>query len=144
MRLTGVVPSELFGTVSIHAPWEGCDAKRVLATAEELVSIHAPWEGCDFLHQPRELLLLVSIHAPWEGCDSAGMLVPCLVRVSIHAPWEGCDLNEEPSKRRATRFQFTHPGKGATKRDDYEGTDPLFQFTHPGKGATVPFAPSSP
>ena len=26
VRLTGVVPSELFGTVSIHAPREGCDS----------------------------------------------------------------------------------------------------------------------
>ena len=58
-------------------------------------------------------------------------------------------------------FQFTHPGKGATRTEDevtiggrvvsihapWEGCDQdvrseiiapaLFQFTHPGKGATV-------
>ena len=34
-------------------------------------------------------------------------------------------------------FQFTHPGRGATKRkklNDYRKG--LFQFTHPGRGAT--------
>ena len=33
--------------VSIHAPWEGCDAVVFEATDSAVVSIHAPWEGCD-------------------------------------------------------------------------------------------------
>ena len=34
--------------VSIHAPWEGCDAQgRGEGYLYEQVSIHAPWEGCD-------------------------------------------------------------------------------------------------
>ena len=34
--------------VSIHAPWEGCDAiLRIIEHEEWYVSIHAPWEGCD-------------------------------------------------------------------------------------------------
>ena len=108
--------------------------------------------------------------------------------VSIHAPWEGCDGLKRPQRGqrrsfnsrtlgrvrpvstctqgRATQFQFTHPGKGATTSHQrrlewscvsihapWEGCDteskvtfasPLrFQFTHPGKGAT-PTCPSRP
>ena len=33
-------------------------------------------------------------------------------------------------------FQFTHPGKGATKVVSVAAIDHTFQFTHPGKGAT--------
>ena len=81
------------------------------------VSIHAPWEGCDCAILLTELLIAVSIHAPWEGCDSSQQrggrccalcfnsrtlgrvrLLPPLyafraVQVSIHAPWEGCDMS---------------------------------------------------
>ena len=80
--------------VSIHAPWEGCDARRVRRKSFSIafqfthpgkgatahygvdvprgrgVSIHAPWEGCDLLAMLTSLRFLVSIHAPWEGCDS--------------------------------------------------------------------------
>ena len=84
------------------------------------------------------IIVAVSIHAPWEGCDlSAGMLVPCLVRVSIHAPWEGCDFRRGFPVRSSERFQFTHPGKGATCRWAIYGHCHAFQFTHPGKGATA-------
>ena len=36
-----------------------------------------------------------------------------------------------------TRFQFTHPGRGATpSKRDTASTKSSFQFTHPGRGAT--------
>ena len=148
--------------VSIHAPWEGCDAlplpssrsisrfnSRTLGrvrrrhpargvSAEE-VSIHAPWEGCDedvdFCFNGVQS---VSIHAPWEGCDrsrgAAEVATPSFnsrtlgrVRrlrrrradeadgVSIHAPWEGCDARFGVFALETGLFQFTHPGKGATR-----------------------------
>ena len=34
--------------------------------------------------------------------------------VSIHAPWEGCDSEMSICDDQPPRFQFTHPGKGAT------------------------------
>ena len=34
--------------------------------------------------------------------------------VSIHAPWEGCDKSAKKPNNHG-QFQFTHPGKGATK-----------------------------
>ena len=125
----------------------------------------------------------VSIHAPWEGCDlEAGLPQKGASSVSIHAPWEGCDYRFNPFRLLAYQFQFTHPGKGATRARREEHTPfgsfnsrtlgrvrPLsighkgrgymsfnsrtlgrvrrvpinheypvvvFQFTHPGKGAT--------
>ena len=125
--------------VSIHAPWEGCDAlplpssrsisrfnSRTLGrvrrrhpargvSAEE-VSIHAPWEGCDedvdFCFNGVQS---VSIHAPWEGCDLPRHRPYDAHRaVSIHAPWEGCDLRLDTRRGDGATFQFTHPGKGAT------------------------------
>ena len=33
-------------------------------------------------------------------------------------------------------FQFTHPGRGATRRVDRAIRSRAFQFTHPGRGAT--------
>ena len=82
------------------------------------------------------------------------------VLVSIHAPWEGCDSSLQFKVEQESKFQFTHPGKGATHpaiefqgeqgvsiHAPWEGCDYLigamgnssllFQFTHPGKGATA-------
>ena len=80
--------------------------------------------------------------------------------VSIHAPREGCDVDSEErtvvvdgfnsrtpggvrhkggvGKTTTSVFQFTHPGRGATRS---RGATPsprcMFQFTHPGRGATL-------
>ena len=79
--------------------------------------------------------------------------------VSIHAPREGCDYTYDAGDQEARRFQFTHPGRGATQiyktrahvnevsiHAPREGCDMItitgqhiltFQFTHPGRGATI-------
>ena len=80
--------------------------------------------------------------------------------VSIHAPREGCDCDYQLHSQRYRKFQFTHPGRGATLiiREVHqvaivsihaprEGCDLImvltfpvaveFQFTHPGRGATL-------
>ena len=124
--------------VSIHAPREGCDSKTDMTESIFRVSIHAPREGCDYRRGQAKLEDLkfqfthpgrgatawhvglaphreVSIHAPREGCDKkkfsrnfGGS------RVSIHAPREGCDRAWEGAPDPHSRFQFTHPGRGAT------------------------------
>ena len=58
------------------------------------------------------------------------------INVSIHAPWEGCDAWVSLLSNCYTKFQFTHPGKGATYDDSPLHIAYEFQFTHPGKGAT--------
>ena len=42
------------------------------------------------------------------------------------------------------KFQFTHPGKGATGNTSPQYTYEKFQFTHPGKGATKVVFPKIP
>ena len=61
------------------------------------------------------LLRSVSIHAPREGCDTPAPAVGATaVNVSIHAPREGCDKTEGVRWDNMIKFQFTHPGRGAT------------------------------
>ena len=40
------------------------------------------------------------------------------------------------------RFQFTHPGRGATVKAQLTEELLKFQFTHPGRGATLLLADS--
>ena len=56
--------------------------------------------------------------------------------VSIHAPREGCDSSAEGLIPDSEKFQFTHPGRGATEGEWSPLADETFQFTHPGRGAT--------
>ena len=57
---------------------------------------------------------LISIHAPREGCDSCQSLFFWASTISIHAPREGCDAGALERISPATRFQSTHPARGAT------------------------------
>ena len=101
----------------------------------------------------------VSIHAPREGCDSSITSVDAL-QSSFNSRTPGGvrqgTLTASPGKH---RFQFTHPGRGATNSEGFtkrtgngfNSRTPggvrlshelafqphkLFQFTHPGRGAT--------
>ena len=104
--------------------------------------------------------LVVSIHAPWEGCD---LLLLC--QLFVRACFNSRTLGRVRHKFKGApvadlKFQFTHPGKGATHygvdvprgrgvsiHAPWEGCDGyrsmtsstwlLFQFTHPGRGATT-------
>ena len=104
----------------------------------ESVSIHAPWEGCD---QRSRLIRLfggkVSIHAPWEGCDDAVTPRLILPRGFNSRTLGRVRLPSASSSSSSRRFQFTHPGKGATARAYTSLQGYMFQFTHPGKGATA-------
>ena len=146
-------------SVSIHAPWEGCDATAKTSPKGRSVSIHAPWEGCDY---------------PTHGVAGGriGFNSRTLGRVRLRPPYtlnphsgfNSRTLGRVRHYKRLTKwgdivFQFTHPGKGATCKSTlpnvqdvvsihapWEGCDtgsgdplprlPRFQFTHPGKGAT--------
>ena len=64
-------------------------------------------------------------------------IIPDHLQVSIHAPREGCDTKEDIGLNNIEKFQFTHPGRGATKMGhSIQPFPPMFQFTHPGRGAT--------
>ena len=147
--------------VSIHAPREGCDIKaRVEIENYQLFQFTHPGRGATTggssntsassrfnsrtpggVRRPTHPVILsvraVSIHAPREGCDGdveLGQTVALVV--SIHAPREGCDYAARSHKGDRLSFQFTHPGRGATKTLAYICVVERFQFTHPGRGAT--------
>ena len=78
-----------------------------------------------FTHPGRGATVRIS-SSSWASCCfnsrtpggvRLGLTTICttIYKVSIHAPREGCDWSvaSVPSKR--TEFQFTHPGRGATK-----------------------------
>ena len=79
-------------TVSIHAPWEGCDlatpygqsqevrfnsrtlgrvrpGRQMCAMLLSMFQFTHPGKGATWLVYPRAFERRVSIHAPWEGCD---------------------------------------------------------------------------
>ena len=104
------------------------------------VSIHAPWEGCDFsltyrsgyvkrfnsrtLGRVRRYRICFSVYHP---------------HVSIHAPWEGCDGNDELRQNIQYGFNSRTLGRVRLKQRLDGDVYSWFQFTHPGKGATPPF-----
>ena len=103
--------------VSIHAPWEGCDASFTSCRRLVVVSIHAPWEGCDHYYIPTgDLLRRFNSRTLGRVRLISEALRNTLTDVSIHAPWEGCDGKDAREGEFSSKFQFTHPGKGATGR----------------------------
>ena len=63
---------------------------------------------------------------------------PEALLVSIHAPREGCDMYRVFAYPLLRRFQFTHPGRGATS-DSMEGKHHLKVSIHaPREGCDVP------
>ena len=59
-----------------------------------------------------------------------------ILGISIHAPREGCDDTSEQNRDDGTRFQSTHPVRGATRYLKNEYDQLAFQSTHPVRGAT--------
>ena len=59
--------------------------------------------------------------------------IGALVYVSIHAPREGCDIFKSATAYDVLKFQFTHPGRGATWMEmSILGTPPCFNSRTPG------------
>ena len=106
----------MFAIVSIHAPREGCDSKTLayICVVERFQFTH-PGRGATSLEDSLARHRVVSIHAPREGCDLFLLGHQCRYAVSIHAPREGCDQEDGYPPTHYLKFQFTHPGRGATK-----------------------------
>ena len=104
--------------VSIHAPREGCDCCMSTSTTDRgSFNSRTPGGVRRRAGYTETNIKNVSIHAPREGCDlrrvrRRGRDQP----VSIHAPQEGCDSFTLTSEQAELVFQFTHPGRGATRR----------------------------
>ena len=151
------VPSRMF---QFTHPGRGATESKKLWSSVLRVSIHAPREGCDWIVSLVSVLtVLFQFTHPGRGATACKSTAPSDQAVSIHAPREGCDVlllltllefsrfnSRTPggvrhrvgrSLNKATEFQFTHPGRGATHvADSRFHPQRGFQFTHPGRGAT--------
>ena len=158
------MPGPCPGSISIHAPREGCDGSAPTGRPRPApISIHAPREGCDsswllsrasFIpyfnpRTPRGVRLLggvdhlmedlISIHAPREGCDHRRRLrLRPQAAISIHAPREGCDGICEFLGVAWRDISIHAPREGCdSERTILIFFCYLFQSTHPARGATI-------
>ena len=102
--------------ISIHAPLAGCDALETNAAAQGDISIHAPLAGCD--HFEDRFSPDRCHFNPRTPCGVRPALVTVLsamTGISIHAPLAGCDTPRPQRPRPWSRFQSTHPLRGATR-----------------------------
>ena len=130
-------------SVSIHAPWEGCDGDVYTIVGSGLRFNSRTLGRVRRRTQPHiDIEVRVSIHAPWEGCDLILSCIALSALVSIHAPWEGCDCSTSSASRRRVCFNSRTLGRVRLAVVKALRRNGSFQFTHPGKGATGQPAPS--
>ena len=72
-------------------PARGATAMMAIAPASSLISIHAPREGSDIRRLQCGTGFPISIHALREGSDPHGDCDYVAALISIHAPREGSD-----------------------------------------------------
>ncbi len=120
--------------ISIHAPREGCDARRSCRLsiwsnfnprtprgvrhedmkkqweAEEYFNPRTPRGVRPWHHLESYVDLIISIHAPREGCDGGALYAECSSRsISIHAPREGCDICSQRARAPSWNFNPRTP-----------------------------------
>ena len=138
MRLPNCLYPGINFSVSIHAPWEGCDALKSAPA-----SMRSPFQ---FTHPGKG----ATIGAAWLCSSLCCFNSRTLGRVRPPPPSGSTSSSKfqftHPGKGATSylktiaehiQFQFTHPGKGATRSITIIITSIMFQFTHPGKGATA-------
>ena len=123
--------------VSIHAPWEGCDAITTTDTRQ--------WKRFNSRTLGRVRPLSIFFKRSEIRFNSRtlgrvrprlGLLIVHFCPVSIHAPWEGCDLQAMALQLRLSCFNSRTLGRVRLNANGELSPQSEFQFTHPGKGAT--------
>ena len=128
--------------VSIHAPREGCDMIYAnILTYSYMFQFTHPGRGAtprfcvrypvpkpfQFTHPgrgatrrrvPHDIRRWVSIHAPREGCDEAYNKVMNIMSGFNSRTPGGVRLSTFHCLLLSIKFQFTHPGRGATYYED--------------------------
>ena len=129
--------------ISIHAPLAGCDlqvrqglpafrdfnprtpcgvrleTRMRVSKPIKFQSTH-PLRGATITRTPARRGHGISIHAPLAGCDMERLTKRLDNGISIHAPLAGCDCSSRRTSACATKFQSTHPLRGATGRGIFE------------------------
>ena len=118
VRLIPAVNDWLVVRVSIHAPREGCDVGAdVVQSYNELFQFTHPGRGATRDRSTQSLRLGGFNSRTPGGVRQIPLNIWIAeVSVSIHAPREGCDQDTPKTSRKNNTFQFTHPGRGATRR----------------------------
>ena len=81
-----------FNRFQFTHPGKGATALGIKFYSRSEVSIHAPWEGCDaFSLATTESGYTFQFTHPGKGATPHSKETFCSDSVSIHAPWEGCD-----------------------------------------------------
>ena len=119
-------------------PARGATGRPCKGPGRGSISIHAPREGCDVMHglQHFGAVIFISIHAPREGCDlniSINYGTYHILFQSTH-PARGATTKRNINRRYTILFQSTHPARGATANFTKEQRVCLAQFAYLHKG----------
>ena len=118
-------------------PGRGATVSGLTTIKVYRVSIHAPREGCDGCVGKQETKgTMFQFTHPGRGATRSNQDLYKQYEVSIHAPREGCDSGW--SRRSNDAYSFNSRTPGGVRLSTYQPVrlSTSFQFTHPGRGAT--------
>ena len=131
------IEPEQQGQVSIHAPREGCDKEREdLPNLLQGFNSRTPGGVRRYLIDNAKEVTGFQFTHPGRGATSICSVELERHQVSIHAPREGCDRAHRRSGLSPHGFNSRTPGGVRLERYTPENYSEEFQFTHPGRGAT--------
>ena len=132
----GDLYSRRYRYVSIHAPREGCDLFRLLLVKfRPMFQFTHPGRGAtceDFV--PSSCNSCFNSRTPGGVRRLASPSSLVISKVSIHAPREGCDIPTDRLEAFKSEFQFTHPGRGATRLSSIASTASAVSIHAPREG----------
>ena len=124
--------------ISIHAPLAGCDmdgrrldGRRVHFNPRTPCGVR-PQTPSFFRHPPA----FQSTH-PLRGATNVSAAQGQVFSISIHAPLAGCDRDGEPVQKRSNYFNPRTPCGVRPSTCCAPGANSKFQSTHPLRGATL-------
>ena len=129
---------DVAGGVSIHAPREGCDSPAWYVSLT-LESFNSRTPGGVRPASGVSTASRASFNSRTPGGVRRGVHASRgdMVQVSIHAPREGCDFTDRFDINRWNLFQFTHPGRGATRRGRRAGLQRAVSIHAPREGCDL-------
>ena len=123
--------------VSIHAPREGCDSLKISTSyPRSQFQFTHPGRGATSVADIRTYQCKFQFTHPGRGATTEEIERGDTRIVSIHAPREGCDYALRGRTHRKGCFNSRTPGGVRLIRVERGHTVVKFQFTHPGRGAT--------
>ena len=113
----GRPPRLVDGIFQSTHPARGATLLASMETELRSISIHAPRKGCDYLLKKSLVILRISIHAPRKGCDERRYLVVRPLDDFNPRTPQGVRQHKPAPRQNMSKFQSTHPARGATFPD---------------------------